>query len=71
MAKTDLETCLQNALENVENDRALALTLLTLQRSNEQLVKLSSLLYKKSSTTEGLTATDKEDLYALIQNEEG
>jgi len=97
MAKTDLETCLQSALENVENDRALALTLLsdlmlyinkeearhrevgltaakyleTLQRSNEQLVKLSSLLYKKSNATEGLTATDKEDLYALIQNDEG
>jgi len=96
MAKVDLEECLQNALENISNDRALALTLLsdlmkyiqveearhkeagltaakyleTLQRSNEQLVKISSLLYKKQNQSDGLTATDKEDLYALIQDEE-
>ncbi len=97
MAKVDLEECLHNALENISNDRAMALTLLsdlmkyiqveearhkeagltaakyleTLQRSNEQLVKISSLLYKKQTETEGLTDTDKEDLYALIQDEEG
>jgi len=96
MAKTDLDNCLESALENVENDRALALTLLTdlmkyinkeearhrevgltaakyletLQRSNEQLVKISSLLHKKTSSSEGLSTTDKEDLYALIQNNE-
>ena len=96
MAKVDLEECLQDALENIANDRALALTLLsdlmkyiqveearhkeagltaakyleTLQRSNEQLVKISSLLYKKQNQNDGLTATDKEDLYALIQDEE-
>lgn len=97
MAKTDLENCLETAYENIENDRALALTLLTdlmqyinkeearhrevgltaakyletLQRSNEQLVKISGLLYKKSNQVEGLSADVKEDLYALIQDEEG
>lgn len=97
MAKTDLENCLEDARENIENDRALALTLLTdlmqyinkedarhkevgltaakyletLQRSNEQLVKISGLLYKKSHQDVGLSADDKEDLYALIQEEEG
>ncbi len=29
MAKVDLDNCLEAALENVDNDRALALTLLT------------------------------------------
>lgn len=97
MEKADLESCLKDALENVENDRALALTLLTdlmnyinkeearhkevgltaakyletLQRSNEQLVKLSSILYKKNNSSNELTANDKEDLYALIQKDEG
>ena len=40
----------------------------TLQRSNEQLVKISSLLQKNNSQQVGLTADDKEDLYALIQD---
>ena len=97
MGKENLENCIETALENVKNDRALALTLLTdlmkyinveearhrevgltaakyletLQRSNEQLVKISTLIHKKSAVNEGLTATDKEDLYALIQTEEG
>ena len=43
----------------------------TLQRSNEQLVKLSGLLYKKNNQEVGLSADDKEDLYSLIQSNEG
>ena len=96
MAKVNLEECLENALENIANDRAMALTLLsdlmkyihaeearhkeagltaakyleTLQRSNEQLVKISSLLYKKQNNQEGLSEDDKEDLYAMIQSDE-
>ena len=96
MPDPDLENCLNTALENVSNDRALALTLLTdlmkyirveearhkevgltaakyletLQRSNEQLVKLSTLLYKKNNQEVGLTLNDKEDLYSLIQDNE-
>jgi hypothetical protein len=97
MAKTELDNSLEAAYENIKNDRALALTLLTdlmqyinkedarhrevgliaakyletLQRSNEQLVKISGLVYKKSSQDVGLSSDDKEDLYALIQDEEG
>tara|TARA_R100000353_G_scaffold173292_1_gene139466 strand:+ start:610 stop:903 length:294 start_codon:yes stop_codon:yes gene_type:complete len=96
MANVDLEGCLKDALENVENDRAMALTLLTdlmqyinkeearhrevgltaakyletLQRSNEQLVKISTLLHKQSSKSQNLTEEDKQDLYALIQDSE-
>tara|TARA_R110000824_G_scaffold310099_1_gene497411 strand:- start:99 stop:392 length:294 start_codon:yes stop_codon:yes gene_type:complete len=96
MAKTELDNSLEAAYENIKNDRALALTLLTdlmqyinkedarhrevgliaakyletLQRSNEQLVKISGLVYKKSSQDVGLSSDDKEDLYALIQDTE-
>ena len=42
----------------------------TLQRSNEQLVKIASLVQKEeSSKTEGITAEDKKDLFDLIQEE--
>ena len=42
----------------------------TLQRSNEQLVKLNTLLFKKNSVSTGLTDHDKEELYNLINKEE-
>ncbi len=96
MAKEKLETCLEDALENIKNDRALTLTLLTdlmkyinveearhkevgltaakyletLQRSNEQLVKISALLQKQTSASATLTDSDKQDLYSLIQGDE-
>ena len=37
-----------------------------LQRSNEQLVKITSLLAKKQEKNVGLTAQDKEELYDII-----
>ena len=41
----------------------------TLQRSNEQLVKLAALVHKKDSNkgTNSLSEGDKEDLFDLIQ----
>jgi len=39
----------------------------TLQRSNEQLVKITSLLHKKTSSSEDLTEKDKNELFDLIQ----
>ena len=44
----------------------------TLQRSNEQLVKVAALMQKKENKEVGLTDDDKKDLYDLIQkgNEE-
>tara|TARA_Y100000310_G_scaffold292635_1_gene321556 strand:- start:351 stop:647 length:297 start_codon:yes stop_codon:yes gene_type:complete len=37
-----------------------------LQRSNEQMVKLSALLQRQQSRAVGLTEEDKEDLYDVL-----
>lgn len=42
----------------------------TLQRSNEQLVKLASLLQKKEGKVEGISEDEKEELFDLISSEE-
>ena len=42
----------------------------TLQRSNEQLVKLASLISKKEGGVAGLSALEKSDIYDMIKNEE-
>ena len=39
----------------------------TLQRSNEQLVKVSTLIQKKTSGSEQLSSEDKEELFDLIK----
>lgn len=39
----------------------------TLQRSNEQLVKLVGIMHKKTTPETGLSLRDKEDLFDLIQ----
>jgi hypothetical protein len=39
----------------------------TLQRSNEQLVKIVSLLQKKANTKEGLSNEDKDELFDIIK----
>lgn len=39
----------------------------TLQRSNEQLVKIVSLLQKKVNTKEGLSNADKDELFDIIK----
>ena len=41
----------------------------TLQRSNEQLVKLASLMSKKETVVTGLSSDDRDDIYDLLQNE--
>jgi len=92
----NLDNLIEESLDNIRQDRAVASTLLidlvnhikgnkhehketgqvaakyleTLQRSNEQLVKLNTLLFKKSSLSSGLTDIDKEELYSLINKEE-
>ena len=40
----------------------------TLQRSNEQLVKLASLLQRKENKNEGITEEDKQELFDLINS---
>ena len=39
----------------------------TLQRSNEQLVKVAALLQKKQGKNEGLTEKDKDELFDMIK----
>jgi len=41
----------------------------TLQRSNEQMVKLATLLAKKETTVSNLSSFEKEEIYDLINNE--
>lgn len=40
----------------------------TLQRSNEQLVKISTLIQKKAGAEQGLTDEDKNELFDLIKD---
>tara|TARA_R100000234_G_scaffold12279_1_gene6801 strand:+ start:129 stop:422 length:294 start_codon:yes stop_codon:yes gene_type:complete len=44
----------------------------TLQRSNEQLVKVSTLIHKQQSTAghQGLSDQDKDDLFSMIKGED-
>ena len=39
----------------------------TLQRSNEQLVKIAALLQKSTKTNEGFTEKDKNELFDMIK----
>lgn len=41
----------------------------TLQRSNEQLVKLAALVQKSQTTDNGISDEDKEELFALINGD--
>tara|TARA_Y100000310_G_C20339944_1_gene649303 strand:- start:1 stop:288 length:288 start_codon:yes stop_codon:yes gene_type:complete len=42
----------------------------TLQRSNEQLVKLAALVGKKEEKTQNITEEDKRDLFDIINRED-
>ena len=42
----------------------------TLQRSNEQLVKLAALLQKKESGNTGISEDEKKELFDIISNPE-
>ncbi len=43
----------------------------TLQRSNEQLVKLAALVQKNQTSNQGITEEDKKDLFDLISSDHG
>jgi len=92
----DVEDYLQEAIQNIQHDRAATKTLLmtlmkymqisedrhkevgliaakyleTLQRSNEQLVKVTSIVAKKSSGSDQITEKDRQDLFDMINSEE-
>jgi len=42
----------------------------TLQRSNEQLVKITALIQKNTKSPDGLTSEDKRELFDLINSNE-
>jgi len=91
----DLENYIQEAINNIRDDRDITSTLLTqvfaeitngqethkdlgliaakyvetLQRSNEQLVKLTSIMAKKTDTSVELSEEDKKSLFDVIQGE--
>jgi hypothetical protein len=96
--KSKLNSLIEQALENIKNDRQETEMLLsslkeymsvpgnqdrysdsgpiaakyveTLQRSNEQLVKIASLVYKKDATNSqaGLSEDDKSELFDLLKD---
>ena len=94
--KKDLNSLIEQALDNIRNDRQTTEVLLselqeymnvsreryadsgpvaakfveTLQRSNEQLVKLAALVHKKeaSRSNDGLSDIDKAELFDLIKD---
>ena len=91
----DLENYIQEAIDNIRDDRNITSTLLTqvfaeitngqethkdlgliaakyvetLQRSNEQLVKLTSIMAKKTDTSVELSEEDKKSLFDVIQGD--
>jgi len=95
--KKDLNSLIEQALENINRDRQETEMLLdnlkeymsvskdrysdsgptaakfveTLQRSNEQLVKLATLVYKKdqASNQTGLSEDDKNQLFDILKEE--
>jgi hypothetical protein len=61
----------QNGLSTIQQCGMIASKYVeTLQRSNEQIVKLASLLQKKESKQEGLTMSEKEEIYDLLNESE-
>jgi len=95
MSKKDLESLIDEALDNIRNDRKAAREFLneianqiandaeqnkylspvaakhieTLQRSNEQLVKLIGLRQKGQTQSTALSEEDKNSLFDMIQGE--
>tara|TARA_R110001583_G_scaffold84781_4_gene222651 strand:- start:3995 stop:4282 length:288 start_codon:yes stop_codon:yes gene_type:complete len=73
VTKALLDDLIQYMAKEESRHRDVGLTaakyLETLQRSNEQLVKVSSLVSKKTANA-GLTEHDKEEIYDLLNREE-
>ena len=59
--------------QNVENHKTIGITMAkyieAMQRSNEQLVKLTSILSKKTDDGISLSENDKNDLFDVIQGD--
>jgi len=67
----ELMKWMQNAEERHKEVGMIAAKYLeTLQRSNEQLVKISGLVQKETNTVSPMTDKDKQELFDMIQEEE-
>ena len=70
LTKALLDDLIQYMAKEESRHRDVGLTaakyLETLQRSNEQLVKVSGIVAKKT-TSSGLTADDKEEIYDILK----
>lgn len=97
MKKKNLESFIDQATENITEDRAATKSLLmglmkymqlgddrhkevgliaakyleTLQRSNEQLVKLAALMQKDRNGNDSISEEDKQELFDLINQTPG
>mgnify|MGYP003126734957 CR=1 FL=1 len=95
MTKKTVKDFIEDARENVVDDRATTKSLLmnllkymqvsddrhkevgliaakyleTLQRSNEQLVKLAALVQKRENSKDGISEEDKQELFDLINQD--
>ena len=73
VTKALLDDLIQYMAKEESRHRDVGLTaakyLETLQRSNEQLVKVSGIVAKKT-TSSGLTADDKEEIYDIKKGEQ-
>ena len=65
-----LDHYLENAIKNIEDDREITKEVETLQRSNEQLVKISGLIHKQQSGDTGLSESDRADIFDMLQAED-
>lgn len=68
-----LDDVVQYLAKNEENHRSVGLTAAkyveTLQRSNEQLVKVSTLIQKQQANlSDGLSEGDKADIFDMLQD---
>jgi hypothetical protein len=68
-----LDDVVQYLAKNEENHRSVGLTAAkyveTLQRSNEQLVKVSTLIQKQQANlSDGLSEDDKADIFDMLQD---
>ena len=72
-AKTLLMALMKHIHQSEERHQAVGLIaakyLETLQRSNEQLVKVASLVQKKTSRDQAITEEDKQELFDLIKGD--
>ena len=67
---TDLMIYIRQADERQKEVGMIAAKYLeTLQRSNEQLVKVSAIVQKNTKPQEGITEKDKQELFDLLQEE--